>query len=61
MSRVLVVDDEAPIQRALVADLRARGYETGVASTGENALRLVARDAPDVVILDLGPPGHGRR
>jgi len=56
MSRVLVVDDETPIQRALVANLRARGYETDVAGTGEDALRLVARDAPDVVILDLGLP-----
>ena len=33
MSRVLVVDDEAPIQRALIANLRARGYETDVAGT----------------------------
>jgi two-component system KDP operon response regulator KdpE len=57
MSRVLVVDDEAPIQRALIANLRARGYETDVAGTGEDALRLVAREAPDVVILDLGLPG----
>ena len=59
MSRVLVVDDEAPIQRALVANLRARGYETDVAGSGEDALRLVARGTPDVVILDLGLPGMG--
>ena len=57
MSRVLVVDDEAPIQRALVAKLRARGYETDVANIAENAPRLVAREAPDVVILDLRLPG----
>jgi two-component system KDP operon response regulator KdpE len=57
MTRVLVVDDDAPIQRALVANLRARGYETAVAGSGEEALLLVARRCPDVVILDLGLPG----
>ena len=35
MSRVLVVDDEAPILRALTADLRARKYEWDAAATGE--------------------------
>lgn len=57
MSRVLVVDDEPPILRALAANLRARGFETDLAPTGEDALKAAARHRPDVVILDLGLPG----
>ena len=55
--RVLVVDDEGPIQRALEINLVARGYGVLLASTGEDALRLAASDHPDVVLLDLGLPG----
>lgn len=57
MSRVLVVDDEPTILRALAANLRARGYETDLASSGEDALKAAARHRPDVVVLDLGLPG----
>ena len=56
-TRVLVVDDEAPILRALATNLRARGYTVDVAGTGEDALVLAARHRPDAVILDLGLPG----
>lgn len=55
--RVLVVDDEPQILRALTTNLRARGYTVDVASTGEDALRLAAELHPDVVVLDLGLPG----
>jgi two-component system, OmpR family, KDP operon response regulator KdpE len=55
--RVLVVDDEAPIRRALEANLRARGYEVELAATGEQALDAAARHHPDAIILDLGLPG----
>ncbi len=57
MTRVLVVDDEPQILRALSINLRARGYEVDLAPTGEDALRIAARDHPDVVVLDLGLPG----
>jgi two-component system KDP operon response regulator KdpE len=57
--RVLVVDDEPQIRRALGINLRARGYEVDLAETGEVALDLAARHHPDVVILDLGLPGIG--
>ena len=57
MSRVLVVDDEPQIRRALSINLRARGYDVDVAQDGERALDLVARKHPDVVVLDLGLPG----
>jgi two-component system KDP operon response regulator KdpE len=54
---VLVVDDEAPIRRALAVNLEARGYAVDLAPTGEQALELAARHHPDVVVLDLGLPG----
>ena len=55
-TRVLVVDDEAPIRRAMRANLEARGYVVDLAETGEQALQLAARHHPDVVLLDLGLP-----
>jgi two-component system, OmpR family, KDP operon response regulator KdpE len=57
MTRVLVVDDEQQIARALAVNLRARGYDVDVAETGEAALDLAAKRHPDAVILDLGLPG----
>jgi len=57
MTRVLVVDDEPQILRALGINLRARGYEVDLAPDGEQALTLAARHHPDVVVLDLGLPG----
>jgi two-component system KDP operon response regulator KdpE len=53
---VLVVDDEAPIRRAMRANLEARGYVVDLAESGEQALQLAARHHPDVVLLDLGLP-----
>jgi two-component system KDP operon response regulator KdpE len=55
--RILVVDDEPQILRALNTNLRARGYDVDLAATGEAALALAARKHPDLVILDLGLPG----
>jgi two-component system, OmpR family, KDP operon response regulator KdpE len=55
-TRVLVVDDEAPIQRFLRPALQASGYEALTAETGAQALRLIATSAPDVIVLDLGLP-----
>jgi two-component system KDP operon response regulator KdpE len=57
MTRVLVVDDEPQLLRALITNLRARGYDVDAAATGEIALELAARHRPDVVVLDLGLPG----
>src|SRR4030088_35498 len=57
MSRVLVVDDEPQILRALGINLRARGYDVDLAPDGEHALDLAARHHPAVVVLDLGLPG----
>ncbi|ROO91217.1 winged helix family two component transcriptional regulator [Actinocorallia herbida] len=57
MTRVLVVDDEPQLLRALRVNLRARGYEVETAADGTGALRAVAAMAPDLVVLDLGLPG----
>jgi two-component system KDP operon response regulator KdpE len=57
MSRILVVDDEPQLLRALATNLRARGYEVDQAATGEAALMLAASHHPDLVVLDLGLPG----
>jgi two-component system KDP operon response regulator KdpE len=55
--RVLVVDDEPPIVRAVAANLRARGFEALTAAAGEAALAAVEAHQPDCVVLDLGLPG----
>jgi two-component system KDP operon response regulator KdpE len=54
--RVLIVDDEAAMLRALRINLRARGYEVTTAATGRAALTEAARRPPDAVLLDLGLP-----
>ncbi|RUL95106.1 response regulator [Verrucosispora sp. FIM060022] len=56
MNRILVVDDEPQILRALGINLRARGYDVQVAATGTDALKAAARHPPDLVVLDLGLP-----
>jgi two-component system KDP operon response regulator KdpE len=56
VTRVLVVDDEPQIVRALSINLRARAYEVLTAATGREALDVAARGRPDLVILDLGLP-----
>ena len=56
MTRVLVVDDEPSILRALRINLSAREYDVSTAVDGTTGLAAVARDRPDVIILDLGLP-----
>ncbi len=56
-ARILVVDDEVEIMRALQRSLAAHGYEVFVAKNGEEALEEVARHRPDLILLDLGLPG----
>lgn len=54
--RILLVDDETSIQRAVGPLLRSRGYDVEIAGTGADALRVVADRAPDLIVLDLGLP-----
>ncbi|TDD81091.1 response regulator [Actinomadura darangshiensis] len=56
MTRVLVVDDEPQLLRALRINLRARDYEVDVAADGTTALRRAGSWRPDLVVLDLGLP-----
>ncbi|MFM9444918.1 response regulator [Streptomyces acidiscabies] len=56
MTRVLVVEDDPQLVRALVINLQARRYDVDAAPDGTTALRLAAARPPDVVLLDLGLP-----
>jgi two-component system, OmpR family, KDP operon response regulator KdpE len=56
VTKVLVVDDEPSILRALRINLNAREYDVITAADGTTGLAAVARDHPDVIILDLGLP-----
>ena len=61
MTRVLIVEDEPQLRRALGINLRARRYEVDAVADGAGALRAAAASRPDLVILDLGLPdmdGH---
>lgn len=55
-NRVLVVDDDAGLVRALAINLRAHGWDVTVAATGAEALDAAASARPDVILLDLGLP-----
>lgn len=55
--RILAVDDDAQILKALRINLAARGYEVSLARSGPEALDVAAKTKPELVILDLGLPG----
>jgi two-component system KDP operon response regulator KdpE len=54
---ILVVDDEPQILRVMRASLPARGYDLRTAAAGEEALELITKEMPDLVILDMVLPG----
>ena len=55
-SRILLIDDEVAIQRAIGPLLRSKGYDVEIAGTGADGLRLVQATTPDLIVLDLGLP-----
>src|SRR6266699_3671849 len=55
-ARILLVDDEVAIQRAVAPLLRSRGYEVEVVGTGKEAVDAVVDRSPDLIVLDLGLP-----
>ena len=57
MSRILIVEDERPLFRALGSHLQARGYEVDLVETGEEALSRGATSPYDAAVVDLGLPG----
>jgi two-component system KDP operon response regulator KdpE len=56
-ARILVVDDEIEILRALQRSLTAHGFDVSTATTGEDALEAIVHYRPDLMLLDLGLPG----
>ncbi len=56
LPRILLVDDEVAIQRAVGLLLRSRGYEVEVVGTGKDAVDAVVDRGPDLIVLDLGLP-----
>lgn len=56
-ARILIVEDEAHLAEGLLFNLRAEGYDVGLAADGEQALTLLEREHFDVVLLDVMLPG----
>ena len=56
MQRLLIVEDEPALRRALTINLKARHYEVEAVGTGAAALKAAAADPPDLAIIDLGLP-----
>lgn len=54
---ILVVDDDALLRRSLSLQLEQVGYRTNTAASAEDALALIKRDPPDLILLDVGLPG----
>ena len=54
-ARILLVDDEASIQRALAPPLRSRGYDVDVVGSGADALQAMQLNPPDLIVLDRNP------
>jgi DNA-binding response OmpR family regulator len=57
MTKILIVEDQADLATGLELNLTKEGYKVLKASTGEDALKLILRDPPDLIILDLMLPG----
>jgi two-component system, OmpR family, KDP operon response regulator KdpE len=57
VERVLIVDDDPRIRRALATAVRSHGYDPLMAPNGETALDVLMNESVDVVVLDLGLPG----
>jgi DNA-binding response OmpR family regulator len=55
--KILVVEDEIPLQEALAYNLRHQGYEVVVASRGDEAIKVAKSIVPDLIVLDLMLPG----
>ncbi|HTP08199.1 MAG TPA: response regulator transcription factor [Anaerolineae bacterium] len=56
-THILLVDDDDLLRRSLAFNLEKAGYRASTAANAEDALALAQRDAPDLIILDIGLPG----
>jgi two-component system nitrogen regulation response regulator NtrX len=57
MNTILIVDDEDSIRQSLEGILQDEGFETAFATTGEECLKIISSDDPDLVLLDIWMPG----
>jgi DNA-binding NtrC family response regulator len=57
MSRILIVDDEAPIREVLSTFLEEIGYEAHALADGESAINWLREEKPDLILLDVRMPG----
>lgn len=57
MVKVLIIDDERPIRETLEMFLREKGYEVATSENGADGLRLIEKEPPDIVVLDIRLPG----
>ena len=55
-TRILIVDDEAPIRKFVRANLEARGYEILMAVDGEESIKIIEKELPDLILLDIMMP-----
>ncbi len=55
--KLLIIDDDADLLRALSVRLRASGYQVSQAGDGTQAISAARRDVPDLILLDIGLPG----
>src|SRR5262245_19235084 len=57
MPKILIVDDEPNIRESLEAGLKAKGFETIIATNGDDAVSTAMRGNPYVILLDVMLPG----
>jgi len=57
MTKILIIDDERPIRETLEMFLREKGYDVATSESGEAGLKLIRKNQPDIVILDIRLPG----
>jgi DNA-binding response OmpR family regulator len=55
--RILIVDDDTLLRRSLSLQLERAGFQTATAATAEDAIAIVEREPPDLMLLDIGLPG----
>lgn len=58
-AKILIVDDEKIIQEVMTCVLRKKGFITGIAENGKQALEKITQDKPDIIILDIVMPQMG--
>jgi DNA-binding response OmpR family regulator len=59
MFSILTVDDEVEICKMIASFLKPKGYEVRISNSGEKALKMIADEKPDIILMDLNMPGMG--